>query len=728
MRVFNYSVLITALLTLIVSQTHAKEYIGESSKANNVKAKAAGCSPAQSWSEFYVNNVRTAAETGGNTWYDRGNSLPYYEVPAGEGNHAIFAGALWLGGVDPAGNLKLAAVRFRQGGNDYWPGPLSVDGSASIDAATCTEWDRFFNMSKQMVETHRYYFTLLHMGIDPATDPLFESGYTIPQEILEWPAHGNPALGQSNFIAPFADLRDPETQEVLTTPGLYEPELGDYPLYDLEQEIDCRTRLVTDPVPLFGDYTMYWIFNDKGNVHTESEGEPIGMEIQAQMFAFTTNDEVNNMTFVNYVLINRGTLTLQNTYFAQWVDTDLGYAFDDYVGCDVERGLGYSYNGNEVDEGGTVGPGGYGAQPPAIGVDFFEGPYQDADGINNHYGIGPNEALNGLGYLNPADTVLTHGPDSIIDNERFGMRRFLFHNNTIGPMGDPDIAIHYYRMMQGFWRGGEPMIFGGSGYDPNCTNCLKADFMFPGDSDPLNWGTQGVDPNYPHAGGWTEKNENNPPEDRRFVQSAGPFTLEPGQFNNITVGIVYARAQTGGAFASVQALLQADDKAQALFENCFRLLDGPNAPDLTAQELDKEIILYLRNTSSLSNNRNEEYLELDPTIPPTKLDSLQTPNDQYYRFQGYKIYQLKDANVSVSDIEDENLARLVFQADIKDFKDNDEPIGQIINYEFDQQVNLPVPVEKVNGANEGIRHSVRITTDRFAQGDTRLVNFKKYYF
>ena len=48
----------------------------------------------------------------------------------------------------------------------------------------------------------------------------------------------------------------------------------------------------------------------------------------------------------------------------------------------------------------------------------------------------------------------------------------------------------------------------------------------------------------------------------------------------------------------LQQLFQADDKAQALFENCFRLLDGPDAPDLTAQELDKEIILYLEKYES----------------------------------------------------------------------------------------------------------------------------------
>ncbi len=410
------------------------------------------------------------------------------------------------------------------------------------------------------------------------------------------------------------------------------------------------------------------------------------------------------------------------------LDTDLGNSNDDFVGCDVQRGLGYSYNGDNNDEGSTSGPG-YGSQPPAVGIDFFEGPYQDPDGINNDYGIGENQALNGLGYRNPDDEDSAFGIDTIIDNERFGMRRFLFHNRNTSPTGDPDIDVHYYNMMQGIWRNGVPMTFGGTGYNPTCTSCLDADFMFPGNTDPLHWGTGGVDPNYAAAGGWTEENEGNEPFDRRFLQSAGPFTLDPGEFNNITVGVVYARAQTGGPFASVGQLRQADDKAQALFENCFRLLDGPDAPDLTAQELDKEIILYLRNTSPLSNNIGEQYEELDPTIPPT--DTAGVPNDQFYRFQGYEVYQLKNSSVSVGDLESEQkeeFARLVYQCDIRDFNENGEPIGQIINYEFDQEIGLPVPTEKVNGANEGIGHSVKITTDQFASGDTRLVNFKKYYF
>ncbi|MCH2213838.1 MAG: T9SS C-terminal target domain-containing protein [Flavobacteriales bacterium] len=726
MRVTRSILIFSALFMGLSGSISAREYLGPKSSKSEIQTKSEACSPAQAQFEFAVNNVRTAAETAGNTWYDRGNGLPFYEVPEGGGNHAIFAGALWMGGTDPAGNLKLAAIRFRQVGNDFWPGPLTDDGAATTFDETCEEYDRFFNMSRQDVEIHRFYFTLVNQGIDPSTEPLFENGYSIPNTILDWPTHGNTALGQSFNLAPFADLRDPETGEILTTPGLYEPELGDYPLYDLESDIDCRTRLVTDPVPLFGDFSMYWIFNDKGNIHTESQGEPIGMEIQAQMFGFNTNDEINNMTFCNYVLINRGSLTLEETFFAQWVDTDLGNPTDDYVGCDVQRGLGYSYNGSNFDGSSTSGPG-YGEQPPAIGIDFFEGPYQDPDGINNNYGIGNNEALNGLGYFNIADTLTILGPDSVIDNERFGMRRFIYHQNASGPQATrgPQIAVEYYQMMRGIWRDSEPMTFGGLGYNPGTPN-LVADFMFPGDSDPLFWGTNGVDPQYPQPGGWTEENEGNPAEDRRFLQSAGPFTLDPGEFNNITVGAVYARANTGGPFASVNSLFVADDKAQALFENCFRLLSGPDAPDLTFQELDKELIFYLRNTNALSNNLAEEYIELDPTIPAFNEDG--EPQDRFYRFQGYQVYQLRDEEVSTGDLEDPELARLLFQVDVEDFDDNGEPIGQIINYEFDEEIGLSVPVEKVNGQNAGISHSFRVTTDLFAQGDNQLINFKKYYY
>lgn len=90
--------------------------------------------------------------------------------------------------------------------------------------------------------------------------------------------------------------------------------------------------------------------------------------------------------------------------------------------------------------------------------------------------------------------------------------------------------------------------------------------------------------------------------------------LGTGAFNNITVGVVWARSQTGGAASSLGPLRVADDKAQALFDNCFKILDGPDAPDLTIRELDRELILYVTNPQG-SNNEGENYREVDPIIP-----------------------------------------------------------------------------------------------------------------
>jgi len=429
------------------------------------------------------------------------------------------------------------------------------------------------------------------------------------------------------------------------------------------------------------------------------------MEIRAQAFAFASNDEINNMTFYNYELINRGTQTLYNTYFGFFTDGALGDPYDDYVGCDVNRGLGYYYNGDNYD-GDNSGYKGYGYSPPAVGVDFFEGPYQDNDGIDNAFGIGDNEALNGIGY-----------GDGVIDNERFGMRRFLYYSNTTNGANpnqtDPTNASDYYNYLRGFWKDGSKFVYGGSGHisDPEADPNTPCEFMFPGNTDPLGWGTNGVPQPV-----WTEQTANNTPNDRRFVQSAGPFVLKPGAVNNITVGVVWARTSAGDPFASVSSLQRADDKAQSLFENCFKVLDGPNAPDLTLQELENEVILLLSNPVN-SNNYREQYEEFDPFIVSSE------PNaDKTYNFQGYQIYQLKDAKVSLSDLTNPEKARLTAQCDIKD------GVGKIINFEFNEDLNASIPVLRVNGEDKGIRHSFSVKNDLFAQGESRLVNFKRYYF
>jgi hypothetical protein len=684
-----------AFFVLITGSILAQTYAGEG-KVKLPKrdiTKAANCTPPSTTTYLELNNVRAMVHTAGNLWQVPNQNYSQYEVPKNSGIMALFTSALWLGGTDVNNQLKLAALRYRNG-QDYWTGPLSKV-FAETTYENCSKYDKHFITTQDQI---REFSAWYEAGVYDQTNgtntqaELFPD-YSVPNIIKEWPAHGDLSQGQDYYLAPFFDYNED---------GHYNWEDGDYPWHDINRTKECK---IDRSVSLYGDMNLWWVMNDKGNIHTETGADPIGMEIRAQAFAFASNDEINNMTFYNYELINRGTQTLYNTYFGFFTDGALGDPFDDYVGCDVNRGLGYYYNGDNYD-GENSGFKGYGYSPPAVGVDFFEGPYQDNDGIDNAFGIGDGEALNGIGY-----------GDGIIDNERFGMRRFLYYSNTTNGANpnqtDPINASDYYNYLRGFWKDGTKFYYGGSGHisDAETNPEVPCDFMFPGDTDPLGWGTGGI-PQAP----WTEQTANNPPNDRRFVQSAGPFILMPGAINNITVGVVWARSTDGDPFASVETLQRADDKAQALFENCFKVLDGPHAPNLEIQELTNELILTIDNPVN-SNNYNEQYEEFDPFIVTS------VPNaDKNYRFQGYQIFQLASRQVSLSDLQDPNKARLVAQCDIKD------DVSKIINFEFDEDLGASIPVERVDGENEGIRHSFRVTTDLFAQGETKLVNFKRYYY
>ena len=711
------------LFSLVNFQIYAWNDPSKSGKKPNPSSsfilKAANCTPSTGRKFLEFNNVSALIETGGSMWLDRSRGKNAYEVPKGSGNTLIYIGALWMGGMDVNNQLKIAALRYRSG-NDFWTGPLSNNpgsgdvsngkldyGPAEIDADDCIKWDKFFITTRSEVEKFNAWYLCFK---DPDCDETIEyPNYKIPESILDWgnATHGNLLKNQDFYLAPYYER-----------PGGnigYDPlNDGDYPWYDLSGQVDCRTsRRVT----LYGDYNMWWVFNDKGNIHTETGGDPIGMEIRAQAFAFATNDEVNSMTFYNYELINRSTQTLTNTFFGVYLDSDIGCSFDDYVGCDIQRGLGYCYNGNSID---AIGCGSWtspiGENPPAIGVDFFEGPYQDNDGLDNPLTSNIPLALSQGGI--PYKGLGIGYSDGIIDNERFGMRRFVYYDGQLpqNSFGDPQTAIQYYNYMRGFWRDGTRFVYGASG-NISSTGSLpnvSADYCFPGDSDPLHWGTLGVVTNFE----WSEQFpapgvSSNVVGDRRFVQSAGPFVLEPGALNNITTGVVYAKAQSPDPFQSVELVRKADDKAQALFDNCFRILNGPDSPELSIQELDKELILYLNKTDQV-----ESYEEIDPNI----LIYVSDVEDAKYRFQGYQVYQVKDGSVDPSLLTDPNQARLISQCDIKD------GVSQLINFNFDDDLLAAIPTSMVNGSDDGIKHSFQVLNDAFAQGDVRLINHKKYYF
>lgn len=650
----------------------------EKGAAGNLGGKVlANCSAPNASSELWINNVRTIIFSGGDMWWDRnGNGSAFYYVPAvsnkANGVSSSFAGSIWLGGLDAGGQLKIAAMTYRQNGIDFWAGPLDTV-NASSDAAICAKYDQIYKISRSEVDAY-----------------WASKGATISSDIANWPGNGDLSYRHGRRLAPFVDVNGD---------GVYEPGTSslDYPAYDIENKAEkdalgfCKTKL-------FGDATLFWVFNDNSGVHTETQGVPIGVEVRAQAFGFKTNDEINNMTFYSYEVFNRSSFQLNKTYFTIWNDADLGYFLDDYVGCDVSRGLGYIYNADPFDET-AMGTNGYQDFPPALGCDFFKGPLADEnDGIDNDQDAGLPGA--------------THGIDE--PGETIQMSRFTYYNNNYGAFPpqttNPSIAIHFYNYMTGFWKDGSPFTEGGNAYG----GTTPSTFVY--DGDPVK------------NTGWTEKGSGNAPGDRRFLQSAGPFTLKPGAVNEITFGMPWAQSPSkGGYLQSLELLKSADDKAQALFDNCFKLLDGPEAPVLTVQEMDRELVIYLTNEKGKNNyNRyNNDYAEDDITItadPTSPVTALQNP-DKTYRFEGYIVYQCINNQITANDLDDPTKAVAIFQCDLAN------GVSRIVNWESDATVGEEIPMVKVEGEDKGIRNTFKVTEDAFSTVEgRRLVNNKTYYF
>lgn len=667
---------------------------GDGQKLTNYQKVLSGCTQGKTQTELKLNNVRTRLLTCGDMWWDL-NSNPKYEVPKGSGSYASFAGSLWFGGYVNS-QLRISAMTYRQNGIDFWPGPLDPS-TVDVDAATCNAYDKHWRFNRSDVDA--FYANVVVAQ---------NSDYTIPSWIKDYPGSAPSSADPYKYLAPFVDQGGD---------GTYDWDQGDYPAYNVTgapvSQGNCKKLL-------FGDETLFWVFNDKGNSHLESGSvNPIGVEIRAQAFAFSTADVLNDMTFYNFEIINRSSNILDSTYFAVWVDADLGNYQDDYVGCDVVRGLGYIYNGDNYDDDGN-GVVGYHNKLPALGCDFFQGPSADLnDNIDNDrdgcedctWQINVNTGL--------PDYSLPPILDSVL-REPIAMAKFVPYNNDGNPTtGNPSSSGNgreFYRYMSGKWRDGKSIMYDGD--NGTSTTGEPCSYMYPGNSDPNGFGVGGSVQNPKPRPVWTEVTSANVPADRRFLQSAGKFTLLPGAVNNITFGMPFVRTNSDNNFAAIPLLLIADDKAQSLFDNCFKVLDGPDAPDMTIQEMENQLIFFLSNKESSNNYEQERYADIDPTITPI----FGAATDRTYRFEGYMVYQIKDESVSSSELYDENKARLVFQCDKKN------GVSTLINYTTDPVLGNVPQLMTPEANDKGIINSFVITEDKFAEGNKTIVNHKTYYY
>lgn len=448
-----------------------------------------------------ANRVAATVFNTGSLFYANDTVTNLYFVPRTPVQKSpIYATGLWIGGkvgnqlrvaggtygASPAGST-VVALDFT-----FWPGPLGADGRP-VNATNCSPFDRIYSVRQ----------TDINIAVSG-------SG-TVAADLTAWPVqYGAPYFidnngnGRRDANEPRITRRAGDAGYGATGPGL-----------------NLAARQLPDIV---GDQGLFWIMNDVGNVHPAQATPALGAEVQVLAFAFDRPDALGDATFYRYTIINKGPTDITETYVSVFSDPDLGDAADDYVGSDVAAGLGYVYNADNADGNGTLLT--YGAAPPAVGYDFFQGP------------------------------IVADGPDAGTAPDTLGATAFSYFQNGGTGNGDPRNGVELYNYQQGKWGDGSTMRAYGDGFQETQGDVTK--FAFPG--DPVT------------SQPWSERKPGgtlpaNAPGDRRFALHTGPFTLARNEPQDIIFGIVYARGATN--IASITALRAADALAQREFNVAF---------------------------------------------------------------------------------------------------------------------------------------------------------------
>lgn len=270
------------------------------------------------------NNVSALVGSSGVQFSNTQSSIAAYEVPKGSGLKTIYAAAFWFAGIDQNGVLRNSNPKYTPA-SDVFTGPYSTTSSYSDP--------QYFSK----YQYSNWYVT--NYDIVNHIQNYMQPGYVVPASIANWPGNGDLALGVANNLAPFIDVDGD---------NIYNPMLGDHP--------DIR-----------GDVATYVIMNDASAVHTETGGESMGIEVHLMFYQYISDDFLNNTTFINMRVFNRGAYTYENFKVGLYMDADLGNYADDYFGSYSSKNLVYIYNADSDDENNAGSPG-YGINPPCMGV------------------------------------------------------------------------------------------------------------------------------------------------------------------------------------------------------------------------------------------------------------------------------------------------------------------------------------------------------------------------
>lgn len=455
------------------------------------------------------------------------NNLAYWLSADGESGHNPYEGV--SGGIYPRGT---AAIIYADG--CVWGakvnGNIKVGGQTYL-SGTQSSTNRIFRIRKDcrsltsgdVKEEAAEFFNITTYEVTELQAQSIIDQYK--ENWKNWPVEEG---------APFVDVDyNGSYNPVLDGTGLPDASLGDYPgLIDVDQVI-------------------WFKVNDLDTSKTRNlyGSDPLGIEMQVTVWGYNQrNSKLGQAIFKKYKIKNISTDTFEEMYLSQFSDADIGEYSNDLVGCDPDLECAYAYNGQPVDYEFSN----YGINPPACGYTLLQGP------------IVPS----------PGDTAF-FDHKMLADYRNLSMSSFGYFvaggEWSLPKLGDYNGTLQWYNLL----RGNIPTsdIANPTPFTYTTGSNQGQTTKFPLNGDPEN-GTGDVDGKKYSA------------SDRRLVLVSGPFTMHPGDIQEMVVAVV------GGIgndnlnsvrdlketinFLQAQALPTKIDKNKPMISESYLLQNYPN--------------------------------------------------------------------------------------------------------------------------------------------------------
>ena len=295
------------------------------------------------------------------------------------------------------------------------------------------------------------------------------------------------------------------------------------------------------------DQVVWSVYNDLDRTATLAlyGSEPMGLEGQVTIWGHKSTGSLGNLHFKRLRLINkggvdigggmRGWFYIDSMYISQWSDPDIGDSGNDVCGSDTTVNLGYGYNGTATD----VEYQQYSLAPPAVGYRLLAGPVVDS----------------------PGDSAIFNFR-RIRDKRNLPMTSFVYFS-TGSPIIDPPLGgiyestLKWYRMFRGF-RPDDSSV--PERYYPFPPGYTPGPCCLTGNPVIGSGFVDGLGTIYSLA-----------PGDRRIILSTGPFSLAPGDTQEVVVATIGGSASD--RFSSVSLMKLNAQTARSMFEEMVIPLD-----------------------------------------------------------------------------------------------------------------------------------------------------------